>query len=412
MTSIARVPATPAIVLGGGPAGLATGIALAQIGMPALLLERRALPHAKVCGEGLMPTGLAALRELGVELPESAAVFRGIRYVDASTGSSAVAEFQEGPGRGLPRRLLADRLLETARGHADLLDIRDRTLCDAITPLPDTGEWELRVGDERMRTKLLIGADGLHSAVRRAATLERPPGKRAPLRWGARWHFELAPWTQGYVEVRLAGQMPGVECYLTPVGPREVGVAFLWDRRQWSPAGGARGLLPGLLDCFPEVRERVAGLTPLDDGGAIGPLYQPVRGVTAPGVLLLGDAAGYMDAATGEGLSLAFEQALALRESLVQRSVKLSAKSINTARVLRSYRREYQRITANYRLTTRLVLWLGRRPRLLRRVIAGLRASPRFFQHLLSVNMNTRGFFAVSPIALLRFLKGALSGPR
>mgnify|MGYP001795282713 CR=1 FL=1 len=404
----------PAVILGGGPAGLATGIALAQSGVPAVLFERRALPHAKVCGEGLMPTGLAALRELGVRLPESAAVFRGIRYVDAGTGSAAVAEFQEGPGRGLPRRILADRLLEAARAHADLLEIRDRTLCDAITPLANTGEWELRVGDEFQRTPLLIGADGLHSAVRRAATLERAPGKRSPLRWGARWHFELAPWTDELVEVRLAGSVPGVECYVTPVGPREVGVAFLWNRRQWSPDGGARGLLPGLLDCFPEVRERLDGLGPLDDGGAIGPLYQPVRAVTAPGVMLLGDAAGYIDAATGEGLSLAFEQAVALRDSLTRANTADDAPiSPRTARrVLRRYRRDYKRITANYRLTTRLVLWLGRRPRLLRRVIAGLRASPRFFQHLLSVNMNTSGFFAVSPIALVRFLTGALRGPR
>lgn len=417
-----------AVIVGGGPAGLAAGIALARSGIRALLVERRKLPHAKVCGEGLMPVGLRALERLGVDLAANSGgqAFRGIRYSDASGGKSAQAYFAEGPGLGLPRRELAAQLFETARSYVNdiqtetetggALEIRDETLCDRVRR-EDDGFWTVRAGESVVRARLLIGADGVHSSVRRAVSLERDLKRGDPRRWGARWHFPIAPWTEGFVEVRLMGLLPGVECYITPVGERETGVAFLWDRARFRPDGGET-LLASLLAAFPEVRQKIAGLAPLPDGGAIGPLMHRARSVVAPGVVLLGDAAGYLDAATGEGLSLAFEEVLALeaRVAPVLRAARKSQDAQNEkakdeqelARALRSYRRDYRRITANYFITTRLVLWLGRRPAWMRRVVAGLRASPRFFQHVLSVNMGTRRLAFAPPFALLRFIRGVL----
>ncbi|MCR9141113.1 MAG: FAD-dependent monooxygenase [bacterium] len=429
-----------AVIVGGGPAGLAAGIVLARSGISTLLLERRTLPYAKVCGEGLMPVGLRALESLGVDLSQSpnevGLPFRGIRYRDCGTGRAAEADFAEGPGRGVPRRILAARLLAAAKQH-ELLEIRDGVLCEALRRTAD-GAWEIRAGESVFRASLLIGADGIHSFARRAARLDRDSARNDPRRWGARWHFPIAPWTDGFVEVRLLAQTPGVECYITPVGEHETGVAFLWDRQSFRPAGGDT-LLASLLAIFPEVAARVRDLTPLSDGGAIGPLLHRTRAVSGSGVALIGDAAGYLDAATGEGLSLAFEAALALENTVVpalgaaarsnasnvasganeSEAASSAAAAIGAMatdaracrrreldRALRAYSREHRRITANYYLTTRLVLWLGRRPRWMRRVIAGLGASPAFFQRVLSVNMGTRGVFAVSPGALLRFLKG------
>ncbi|MEQ9362732.1 MAG: FAD-dependent monooxygenase, partial [Leptospirales bacterium] len=423
-----------ALIVGGGPAGLAAGIVLARNGVRCLLLERRKLPYAKVCGEGLMPVGLRALERLGVSPGESSAggdarshdsiglkpagawgrPFRGIRYVDQSTGTNAEADFAEGPGRGAPRRILAARLLAVARRYEPLLEIRDDTLCESLRRMDD-GFWTARAGESTARAPLLIGADGINSFARRAAALDRDNRRRDPRRWGARWHFPIAPWTDDFVEVRLLPRVAGVECYITPVGAKETGVAFLWDRAAFRPSRG-EALLESLLELFPEVAARVDGLKPLPDGGAIGPLLHRTRALSGPGVLLIGDAAGYLDAATGEGLSLAFEAALALEDTVApalgdaRLSPRASAdedpvefNSRRLARALADYARRHRRITANYYLTTRLVLWLGRRPRLMRRVVLGLNASPRFFQHVLSVNMGTRKIWAVNPLSLLRF---------
>ena len=416
-----------AIIVGGGPAGLAAGIVFARNGIRTLLLERRSLPYAKVCGEGLMPSGLAALARLGLPIaPQPAGdssnaqahtytaenlsdansrPLRGIKYVDLHTGRCAAAEFAEGPGCGMPRRVLSARLLNLAQSFAPTLTIQADALCDTLRRDAD-GIWTVRLGSRELRTPLLIGADGINSFVRRAAALDRDHSKRDVRRWGARWHFPVAPWTDDFVEVQYSPA--GVECYLTPVGDAEIGVAFLWDRARFRP--GTDGLLDSLLDLFPEVRARIGETQALPDGGAIGPLLRRVRAVTGRGVLLLGDAAGYLDAATGEGLSLAFEEALALEDTVVP--ALRSGKNKLASGALRSYRRRYRSITRNYYRTTPLVLWLGRRASLMRRVVAGLGASPEFFQQMLSINRGTRSIFAIGPVAFMRFLWGALRSAR
>jgi 2-polyprenyl-6-methoxyphenol hydroxylase-like FAD-dependent oxidoreductase len=73
--------------------------------------------------------------------------------------------------------------------------------------------------------KILVGADGLHSPVRRLAGLDRKvEGRR---RHGARRHFSISPWSE-VVEVHLAED---AEAYVTPCGPDRVGVALLWPRQ-------------------------------------------------------------------------------------------------------------------------------------------------------------------------------------
>jgi flavin-dependent dehydrogenase len=139
----------------------------------------------------------------------------------------------------------------------------------------------------------LVAADGLHSPVRRMVGLEAPPVRLR--RWGQRRHFVVKPWT-AFVEVHWS---PLAEAYVTPVGPEEVGVAVLSRVR--------RRYEDHLAD-FPALRERLSGASAGPIRGS-GPLRQRTRARTVGRVLLVGDAAGYVDALTGEGIALGLAQA-------------------------------------------------------------------------------------------------------
>lgn len=83
------------LVIGGGPAGLATSLYAAHAGLEAVVVERRTGTLDKACGEGLMPHSLAQLDRLGVEAPGR--TLRGISYHAGATGRGRVSE------RGRPR---------------------------------------------------------------------------------------------------------------------------------------------------------------------------------------------------------------------------------------------------------------------------------------------------------------------
>src|SRR5262249_13340647 len=125
---------------------------------------------------------------------------------------------------------------------------------------------------------------------------------------GVRRHFRLRPWSD-LVEVHWAD---GVEAYVTPVGPDRVGVAFLW-----SAAGGPRGDYEAFFARFPRLRAHLgpAAACPETAVRGAGPFDVRVESIARGRVLLVGDASGYLDAITGEGLSLAFASAAVLVEA-------------------------------------------------------------------------------------------------
>lgn len=381
------------LVLGGGPAGLAAGITLAEAGVKTLLVERQRWPVDKPCGEGLMPTGWADLAALGVAdliPPAQQHPIVGIRYLLAN-GTTAEANFAPGPGRGLRRTVLSEAL------HARALRLPLLTLRDSIaaTPLRTSDEGVIvQVGEEETRVKLLIGADGLNSKVRAWAGLDAGYGKRT--RYGARQHFEVRPWTH-HVEIHW---QPGAEAYVTPASDTQVGVAFLWEKGRCDPDSGAR-LFPSLLQHFPRLAEKLGGTVPSSQVMAVGPFHRKTHDVIADGVLLLGDASGYLDAITGEGLSLSLAQARSLAETIAP--VLCRSEGRVPVRDLRAYARAHRRISRSYYRMTRMALQVGRSTLLADRAVRALQREPRFFQHLLSANMGLHTPLSVSPLLLGRF---------
>ena len=122
------------------------------------------------------------------------------------------------------------------------------------------------------------------------------------------------------------------------------------------------------------MRARLAGASPDSDARGAGPLLRQARARTADRLVLIGDAGGYVDAITGEGLSLAFHCAEALTAILPEALAQGA-----TRETLHAYEREFARAFRRYSLLARGLLALSRRPLLRKRVVRLLGRSPRLF---------------------------------
>ena len=217
------------------------------------------------------------------------------------------------------------------------------------------------LGGETVRGAHVVAADGLNSRVRAAAGLDAPL-RRWPLkRYGFRRHYRVRPWTQ-FVEVHWAR---GAEAYVTPVGEDEVGIAFLWHERASS--------FDAMLERFPALAARVRHAPVTSSLKGAGPFRRSARSVYRGRLALVGDAAGYVDAITGEGVALGFRGARAV------------VGAIASGRGLASYARELRRLRRRHVVMTELALALSAHPRLRRKILSAFSRRPAIFSHLVAV---------------------------
>ncbi|MFF1778306.1 NAD(P)/FAD-dependent oxidoreductase [Streptomyces virginiae] len=329
------------LIAGGGPAGLATAIHGVLAGLEVVVVEPRPTPIDKACGEGLMPGGVRHLRELGVAV--GGQPFHGIRYVDGVSGRAAEGLFRSGPGLGARRTDLQAALAERAA------QLGVRVLPGRVDQVRQDVHQVTAAG---LTARYLVAADGLHSPVRRGLGLSAPRSPHGPARYGLRRHYAVPPWSD-LVEVHWAQRC---EAYVTPLGPDRIGVAVLTSDQAPFDVQLAR---------FPVLSERLAAAAGTPVRGA-GPLRQGARVRVAGRVLFVGDAAGYVDALTGEGLTLA---------------VTAAGELVRCVRAGRpqAYEQAWRDLSRSYRALTASLLWARHQPRLAPRIVPLAARLPRVF---------------------------------
>jgi flavin-dependent dehydrogenase len=326
------------LVAGAGPVGLVTAINAALAGLEVVVVEPRNGPIDKACGEGLMPDALARLASIGVD--PVGVDFRGISYI--SGDRVAQAKFSDGPGRGVRRTELQSALF-TRANSLGVTFVEGR-----VEEIVQDPSWIQTAG---LTARYLVGADGLHSKVRSSLGLALPAGGQQ--RFGVRQHFTVRPWSD-MVEVYW---LPDAEVYVTPVGENTVGVAVL---------GTAPLNLDGEIARIPSLVTHLASATSASTARGAGPFRQRTSTRSVGRALLVGDAAGYVDALTGEGLRVGFAEAEAAVRAI----------SVDD---LDGYEGEWNSITRSYRWLTGGLLWASSQRMLRPLIVPSARALPSVF---------------------------------
>jgi geranylgeranyl reductase family protein len=300
------------VVVGAGPAGAAVSILLARQGHRVVLLDRAHFPRDKACAEYLSPACSALLADLGVLEPIQAAHpqrLQGMRIIDYQ-GRACVGHFvhhgQAMHGLALPRYVL-DHLLVQQAGAAG---VEIRTGYGVRQPLRCGRRICGVAGRHRgkadtLQAQLVIAADGRHSVL----------GRRLGVIRHVRWlqHIALVTHYTGVEPMHPWGEMfllPRGYIGLSPVAQNVMNVSLVLQKQALRRARcKPEGLLAAALQAHPELQQRFAQATQVKPILATGPMAQRTRCPSQDGILFIGDAAGFFDPFTGQGIYLALKSA-------------------------------------------------------------------------------------------------------
>jgi menaquinone-9 beta-reductase len=356
-----------------------------------IVFDRQTFPRDKPCGEGLMPSGRPALRELGLEddvVSGGAPPLNGVQFGLPERPTVDVpfpAHGGERAGLGIRRLDFDARLAEAIGRHAQIqfcqrTEVSDvRTDADGpTTVLTTTGE---------VRARVVAVADGLRSALRHRFGWTRGP--RPPHRYGitAHWMMDgpVDPW------VRITFDR-GLEVYEGPVAGNQRMVALLCYQDRMREFGGR--LESRYREIAQSLRPELRNADLVGSVSVVGPFWYRASTVAQGGAFLIGDAAGFTDPITAEGIAAGLRQARAF------------AAALETANPERAYQQAHRRITNDPRRVAALFLRLSRTPALVERAIRSHRQSPETLTKLLGIGFGYWGFNRITPREWFRMFSG------
>ena len=297
------------IVVGAGPAGAATAILLAERGLEVLVLDRARFPRPKMCGEYLSPEAARILDRLGalkaIEAAGAAAL-AGMR-ITAPDGTELQGRYRTlGPWRpyqghalGVPREVLDAALVDRLRALP--VELRERVRVTDVVCEGDRVVGVEAVADDSgplvVRAPLVVGADGRASVVAHRLGCRRPHRRR---------RMALVTYVRGIAGCRDVGEVfvdPPDYAILNPLAPGRVNLSLVVPLAHVTPwAARLESFFAARVKQFPHLARRLAGAERIAPVQAMGPLAYHVVPPRRDGVLLAGDAAGFYDPLTGEGV--------------------------------------------------------------------------------------------------------------
>jgi geranylgeranyl reductase family protein len=292
------------LIVGGGPAGAAAALLLARRGIDVRVLEKAKFPREKPCGEFFSPGVVDVLGRLGalpaIQRNEPARPL-GMLICTAHARFLLSYDDESGPRQslGLPRPVFDQILLDQAKEAGARVDEGWRV----VATVEDDGKvvgvqaQSPKGGDVRLHAKIIVGADGLHSVVARSLDLD------LPVRWPRR--LGLVARYADVNQIGTVGEMhvgTGRYCGIALVGNGLVNVGLVVPLDAKPLGEPIEQFFERQLCALPGARAALAGGRRVSSIRGMGPLSRRVRRVAGPGYLLVGDAAGFLDPFTGEGV--------------------------------------------------------------------------------------------------------------
>jgi geranylgeranyl reductase family protein len=357
---------TDVVVVGAGPAGAAAAMLLAEHGLDVVVLDRAELPRSRIiCGEYLSPEAARLLDRLGVLKAVDAAgavALSGMR-ITAPDGTTVVGRYRDVRGwrpyrqhaMGIPRATLDGALVERLRGAP--VELHEQT---RVVDVLRDGDRVVGVRAEdrdrrplEVRARMVVGADG------RASVIAQRLGCRQPHRLR---RMALVTYVSGVADCREVGEIfvdPPDYAILNPVATDRVNLGVVVPLDHAAPwSGRLEDFLLARVRQLPHLARRLAGATRMAPIQALGPLAHRVHPPRVGGVLLIGDAAGFYDPFTGEGVFTALRSAELATETIAG---ALRAGDVSVGGLAAYERRRRAVFAGKERVTRALQLLIGHR---------------------------------------------------
>jgi menaquinone-9 beta-reductase len=316
-------------IIGGGPAGTLCARQLSLAGFKVVVLERAQTIKRKVCGEYLCPSGVSLLKELGLEseVVDHYPAIEGMT-IHALNRHSIDASFPAYRGRqkgiAVNREQLDSQFIELAKKSGAKVMLGAEV--SEINRQGDQGfELQLACGD-KISAKLLVGADGRHSFTARALGL-KDGMDASKVALHCHLHSKEVNRRSGQMHIFSDGNYIGVD----PTGEHEVNLSLVCDRKLFKEEKSPLALLNRYMRASDHLMASYGEIPAEIKVNSVTPLTNKMGEIVSGSATLIGDASGFLDPLTGEGMFVALWSANALAEEIAREGTGACVTEYRTA---------------------------------------------------------------------------------